>query len=210
VRKRDPVDSQLVTISERVRRWREAAGLTLQDLARRSELATSTVQKVETGQMIPSVAVLLKLANGLGRRAAEFVQESGGELEALHLRRDERSEIGVRGRMTVERLSADLVDSALEMWRVELAPGVSSGSRSGGWEGEALVVCEAGSVAFLLEDRRYDLEPGDSLHFKATIPHQWRNDGSAPARFTLTGTRPRQLRALIQGRIASAGARQAS
>ena len=61
------IEGELAAISGRVRRWREEKGLTLQQLAERSDLAPSTVQKVETGQMIPSVAVLLKLARGLGR-----------------------------------------------------------------------------------------------------------------------------------------------
>ena len=65
----DPgIDGELARITARIRRWREQAGLTLQELAKRSGLATSTVQKVETGQMIPSVAVLLKLSHGLGSR----------------------------------------------------------------------------------------------------------------------------------------------
>ena len=62
------IDGELAQISRRIRRWREEKGLTLQQLAERSDLATSTVQKVETGQMIPSVAVLLKVARGLGRQ----------------------------------------------------------------------------------------------------------------------------------------------
>ena len=48
----DPsIDGEIARISARIRRWREDAGLTLQELAKRSGLATSTVQKVETGQM---------------------------------------------------------------------------------------------------------------------------------------------------------------
>ena len=55
---------------------------------------------------------------------------------------------------------------------------------------------------FRVGDREYPLEPGDALHFKASIPHFWRNDGDAPARFTVTGPLPRHFRAAMQRRLA--------
>ncbi len=185
-----------------MRRWREGAGLTLQELARRSGLATSTVQKIEKAQMVPSVAVILKLARGLHRRASELLYDGSDEVDVLHVREGERHPVGVPDKLRAERLSADLSEPALEMWRVTLYPGVSSGRDAIQYEGEELVVCEAGAVTFRVGDREYPLEPGDALHFKASIPHFWRNDGDAPARFTVTGTLPRHFRAAMQRRLA--------
>ncbi len=200
------IDSELAQISRRVRSFREEANLTLQQLAERSGVATSTIQKVETEQMIPSVAVILKIARGLGRRAAELVHDAGDDLEILHLRAAERHPIGQRDKLLVERLSGDLFEPSLETWRVTLHPGVSSGSDSIQYEGEELVVCERGTVTFRVAERDYVLRAGDTLHFKASLPHRWRNDGDAPARFTVTGTLPRKFRAVMHGRVARAAA----
>ena len=193
------VDDELALISRRIREARERAGLTLQELARQSGVATSTIQKVETEQMIPSVAVVLKIARGLGVRTAELVSQASEDLEAVHLRAGERHPVG-KGGLLVERLSGDLFEPALEMWRVELHPGVSSGREPIHYGGEEIVVCEAGSVTLRLGEQAYALEPGDSLHFKASIPHVWRNDGERVARFTVTGTIPRKFRAATRGR----------
>ena len=203
------VEGEIARIGRRVRSWREADGLTLQELARRSGLATSTVQKIEKAQMVPSVAVILKLARGLHRRASELLYDGSDEVEVLQLRKGERHAVGVSGKLRVERLSADLSEPALEMWRVTLYPGISSGRDAIEYEGEELVVCEAGAVTFRVGEQEYRLEPGDTLHFKASIPHVWRNDDDAPARFTVTGTLPRHLRAAMQRRLAvvSQGAR---
>jgi transcriptional regulator with XRE-family HTH domain len=201
----DPIDVEVARIRRRIRSWREEKGFTLQDLAERSELATSTVQKIETGQMIPSVAVLLKLARGLGRRATELIHDGGYDATVLHSRARDRHVIRVRRKMAVERMSADLASPALEMWRLTLQPGTSSGSEPISYEGEELVVCEEGVVTFAVGDRDFALEPGDSLHFKASIPHSWRNDGKAPTRFTLTGTLPEIFRGLMQQRVAAGG-----
>ena len=200
------VDEELARISQRIRDWREEAGLTLQELARKSGVATSTIQKVETEQMIPSVAVILKIARGLGRRAADLVHDAGDELEIIHLRARERHAIGTEGELLVERLSGDLFDPALEMWRVTLHPGVSSGRDAIHYEGEEIAVGERGAVTFRVAEREYVLRSGDTLHFKASLPHSWRNDGESVARFTVTGTLPRKFRAVMQRRLSGVAA----
>lgn len=197
------IEDELARINQRVRQWREEKGLTLQQLAERSELAPSTVQKVETGQMIPSVAVLLKLARGLGRRMTELVHDADYERDLVHLRADQRTPLGVEGKMVVERLSADLADPALEMWRVTVHPGVSSGRAPIQFEGEELVLCERGQVVFRVGDEETRLRAGDSLHFKASLPHSWHNASRSPARFLIVGTLPQQLRRAIQRRVAA-------
>lgn len=194
---------ELGQISARVRRWREAAGLTLQELARRSGVATSTIQKVETGQMVPSVAVLLKVARGLGRRPSELIHDGSDEVEVVLLRAAERHPVGVKGKLVVERLTGELADPRLETWRVTLHPGQSSGESSIQFEGEELVVCEEGQVVFRVGGEDHRLGPGDVLHFKARHPHSFRNESRRVARFTVTGTLPVRFREAMQSRIAS-------
>jgi transcriptional regulator with XRE-family HTH domain len=189
----DLIDAELFRISLRIRERRDAKGLTLQELAVRSGVATSTIQKVETAQMIPSVAVILKIARGLGLSAADLVSDGGDGSTAIHLRAQDRHSIGLADKMQVERLAADLVDSAVDMWRVTLQ-----------YEGEELIVCEQGCVTFRVGEREHRLNVGDSLHFRASIPHGWRNDGDCAARFTITGTQPGRFRVLLHESVAGA------
>lgn len=197
------VDEQIARISRRLRRWREDDALTLQELAERGGLATSTVQKVETGQMMPSLAVLLKLARGLGRPVTELLEDGELEVDVFHSKACERQSVGRGGSLVVERLSGNLQRPSLETWQVTLEPGASSGSDPIQYEGEELVVCESGFVTFRVGEAEYALQAGDSLHFKASIAHSWYNDGSQPARFTITGTLPLLFRSLMQSRVAT-------
>jgi transcriptional regulator with XRE-family HTH domain len=201
------VDTELARIGQRVRESREEQGLTLQELARRSGVATSTIQKVETTQMIPSVAIVMKIARGLGARVATLLDDDDGgpDLEIVHLRPDERHPVGSPGLLEVERLSGDVTEPELETWRVTLHPGMSSGGDSFQYQGEELVICEEGVVTFSVGQGEYALEAGDTLHFKASLAHAWRNDGEVPARFTVTGTLPQQFRAVMQARVAAGG-----
>jgi transcriptional regulator with XRE-family HTH domain len=203
------IDAEVSKISQRIRRWREEKGLTREELGARAGLATSTVHKVETGQMIPSVAVLLKLAHGLGRRPTEIIQDSEQDAAVSVVRAADREQVGFDQRMTVERISGDLFDPALEMWRVHLHPGFGSGRRPIQYDGEGLIVSEKGRLTVRVADEEYLLGPGDSLHFKANLPHSWRNDGRAIVRFTIMGTLPKELRALLHRRVAQAAQRPA-
>ncbi len=84
------MSEDLVRVSERLRRGRAEAALSLQALAKRSGVAASTIQKIERRQMVPSIAVLLKVAHGLGRRPSEFLDEHAPEREIVLTRAAER------------------------------------------------------------------------------------------------------------------------
>lgn len=195
------IDAELQGIASRVRRWRDAAGFTLQELARRSSVAASTIQKVESFQMVPTIGVLLKIARGLDRAPSELVRDTTDELEVVHLRPEERHPVGVREHMLVERLVGDLFDAQLEVWRVTHQPGSGSGRGLIRFDGEGLIVCEEGAVTFRVGDTEYPLEAGDTLHYKATHPHGWRNEGDVPTRFLIIGTLPRALRSALHTRL---------
>lgn len=199
----DAVDEQIERISRRIRRWRSDEDLTLSQLAERGGLATSTVQKVETGQMMPSLAVLLKLAHGLGRHVAELLDDDDPCVDAFHSKRCEREELRSGARLVAERLSGNIARSALETWQVHLEPGASSGSDPICYDGEQIVICQAGVVTIRLDRTEYALHEGDSLHFRAGIPHAWLNRGDVPARFSITGTMPVLFRSLMQTQFAS-------
>lgn len=199
-----PVEAELAEIARRIRQWRADSGLTLHKLAQRSGVATSTIQKVETLQMVPSVAVLLKIARGLGRSAGDFVGGGAPATRVAHLPSSSRRAIESR-RMVVERLSGDLSDVEIELWRVTLQPGASSGGEPYAYDGEELIAVETGTLFVQLGGDRFVLGPADTLHFKADQRHRWRNDGDEPARFVVVGTRPAPLRSTLGLGIKSSG-----
>lgn len=195
------VDEALCEIARRVRRWREEQGLSLQELATRSDVAASTIQKIETEQMVPSVAVLLKVARGLSRRPAELVGDEPEPNEVVVLRAKQHPTIASGREMRVERLSGDLFDPAIELWRIHLQPGRGSGKGAYAYDGDEVVICEEGSVAYEVAGEEYLLRVGDTLHFKAALPHHWWNPGDTPARFIVAGSYPKGLRSKLHRQV---------
>lgn len=193
----EALEAEIQSIARRVRRWRDEAELTLNELAQRSGVATSTIHKIESFQMVPSIAVLLKIARGLNRSARDFVSDSPPAERVRHLPAGKRQHAGSSRTVLVERLSGDLVDPEVEMWRVTVQPGCGSGREALAYRGEELVLCEEGEVHVTVGEERYRLGPGDVLHFKASTPHSWRNDGDRPARFLVLGTLASAVREVL-------------
>jgi transcriptional regulator with XRE-family HTH domain len=82
----------LSDMAKQIRGCRMEEGLTLQQLSTRSGVAASTIHKVESGQMVPTVAILLKIARGLGRRPDELVRDQATLENAAELAASEPSE----------------------------------------------------------------------------------------------------------------------
>lgn len=195
------VDADVARLARRIRAWREEAGLSLAELAARSGVARSTIHKIETLQMVPTIAVLLRVARGLDRSPAELVSDEEPDRVVAVLPAGGRQVLGSASGVMVERLSGDLTDPQLEAWRVVLAPGHGSGEVPLDYDGEELLVGEEGELEVEVQGERIRIGPGDVLHLKASLPHRWRNGGRRPAQFVVVGTVPAALRAAIARRV---------
>jgi len=193
------MEEELEEVARRLRAWRDEAGLTLQQLAERCGVATSTIQKIETRQMVPTIAVLLKIAAGLGRRASDFVRSEDSRYDVHHNTMASRTRFGDGKAVEVERLVGDLHGSSLEAWRVRHAPGAGLFREGFHFRGELLIICERGELCVRVEGKEFTLATGDSLHFKAELPHGWENRGNEPVELIVVGQLPPALRAVLEG-----------
>jgi len=182
---------EMEMIAARVKRWREEARLTLQQLADRSGVSPSTIHKLENNQTVPTVTVFLKIAEGLGRLPSELLASAASAGDVICTRPDERLTIDDLEGTRLQKLANDLVNPELEMWRAVIQPGVGSDIAVLQEEGEMIVLCEEGELTFGIGGKDYVLKPGDSLHTKASIRHTWRSSGDVPAVSIFALCRPR-------------------
>jgi transcriptional regulator with XRE-family HTH domain len=197
---------ELKRVSDRMRRWREDEGWSLAHLATRSGVAASTIQKIERQQMVPTIAVLLKIAGGLGRRAAEFVDDETDALEVIHQPQSERKSIADGRGGRIERISGELIDPACEAWRVVHAPGGGI-DRSVHFDGEQLLLCESGTLTVTIDETEYELSAGGTLHWKGQLAHSWSNEGDIPTQFLIIGTLPQGMHGIFTARSLPRGRR---
>ena len=199
------IEAYLDGIAARLRAWRAAEGLTLQQVAAMSRLAASTIQKIERRQMVPTVTVLFKIARGFGRSPAELIDDVAVPREVVHRRAAARTPGA-----SAEHLTGQLADPRLSLWRVSVAPGQGGSAPHLGPRGELLILCESGRLAAHVGEQDYTLVAGDSLHCKTRAGLAWRALGDEPAALVVIGTAVLGLEQVLGGeRVSRAGSSSA-
>lgn len=172
-------------LSAIVRRLRQQAGLTLQELGRRSKLSSSALSKIENGQMSPTYDTIQRLADGLDIDVAElFLGQTGGRTGSRLT--VTRQGMGVRQRTaqyTYEMLCADIARkqfvpllTTIQAHTMAEFPGLVTHA------GEEFVFVLRGRVTVMTEHYApLTLEPGDSCYFDSTMGHALLSAGAEEA-----------------------------
>ena len=170
-------------MAEKFARAREEAGLSLRELAKRAGLSASTVLKVERSQLIPSVAVCIRLADALNRKVSFFFEEGDATDDVRFIPKGTGRIAATPGiRVLTEVIAEPLINPRMEAFFVTLEPGADSGREAPiVYRGEEIVIGVNGSVRFHMRGGARLVERGDTLHFKGDIPHRWENAGPGPA-----------------------------
>jgi transcriptional regulator with XRE-family HTH domain len=181
-------DSDDEVLARRVRSVREEEGWTLQELAKRCGVAVSTIQKIETSQMVPTLSVLSKLASGLQRRVSFLIGEDAADVEIVYRRASDRRSVQAQNQVRIESLAGELRDPEFDAYEFFIPPGQGSGPEMVTHQGDELYLCLRGRIELVVGDRIFELQVGDSVHFKSIVPHRWRNLGNGEARMILIST----------------------
>lgn len=199
------MDEDLKRIASRIRSWRNEARLTLQQLGDRSAVSASTIHKIENLQTVPTIAVLLKVAHGLGRRPSELLAEVEVGEQVSILRRDDRPRAQLGDGGELEHLIGMIPRSQLDIWRIRLEPGIGVGMPgTDAWQfhGEVALLVEEGSVEAILGSQTFEIGRGDSMHFDPSLPHRWFASGGKPAVVVVVAILPDRVQADLANRIA--------
>ena len=187
------VERYLDRIAGRVRDWRGSMGMTLQQVAARSGVAASTIQKVESQQMVPTIAVLFKIARGLGHSPVDLLDDSFGLGDVVH-GADPKSQLE-SGRPV--HITGEMLDAQFSTWRVVHAPGQGLVAPGLGPRGEVLILCQKGQLEATVGDQSFLLQPGESLHCKTRKGFGWRAVGHESAEFTVIGSETSDIDRLL-------------
>lgn len=159
-------------IAQRLRSMRNQLGLTLRQVAERTDLSASYVSSVENGYIRPSVSGLLKLSQVYGANILSFYEPSPEPRRRLV--KSGEAEVIAMGYPGVGVALLTPHDGAIELHLFELAPGASSGG-SYRHEGDEFWYVLAGTLGVWLEDEFFRLEAGDCLAFASTDQHRFAN-----------------------------------
>ncbi|GAA4543649.1 helix-turn-helix domain-containing protein [Amycolatopsis samaneae] len=155
-------------LAANLRALREQAGLSLSELARRSDIAKGTLSQLESGAGNPTIETVFSLSNALEVPVSSLLTERA-DPDVVLVRSaglDVLSSNAVDLRM-LRRM--DVTDTVFELYDQRVRPGEVQ--RSAGHPGTEHVVVTAGRLRVGPPDSPYELGPGDYVCFPARGPH---------------------------------------
>ncbi len=163
-------------IGRKLKTTRLKNDMTIQDLAERSHVSSNMISRIERGLTIPSVEILIKLADAFGMSINFFVEEAERGSTVVLTRKGKGEPIFFfEDKHQITSLSQGLRDPGFAVFYDTLEVGCSSGEGEMVHVGEEFALVQKGRMRFWVDNEVYLLEEGDSLTFKAALPHRWEN-----------------------------------
>jgi transcriptional regulator with XRE-family HTH domain len=163
-----------------VKALREAAGLSLRDLAERSGVSAPMLSQVERGETSPTLTLAARIAAGLELRLSQLLRLDEGDAVTIVRPSQRRRGGNARRGHRFETLTADAPGQRALLALHTLAPGGATGAADDppmhepGSRETALV--ERGAATLICDGQRYDLHEGDCVTFDADLPHHFKNN----------------------------------
>jgi transcriptional regulator with XRE-family HTH domain len=159
------------TVAQRLRETRQASGVSLSELARRSGVAKATLSQLEQGNGNPTLTTLFTLATSLGMTLGDLIAEPA---HAMHLVRAAEGPIVARPAVNaryIDRIPAG--PGLIEVYMLHVEPGRDEDSQPHApGVTEHLFVFRGPLVAGPSTDP-VTLEAGDYLSFPGDRPHRY-------------------------------------
>jgi transcriptional regulator with XRE-family HTH domain len=170
-----------VLIGKKLKATRLGKGLTIQELTQLSGVSANMVSRIERGLTVPSVKILMKLATALGMSIGYFVEEAEKSSTVVLTRKGQGEPIFFyKDKQQISSLTQGLRDPSFAVLHDILEKGCESGGGHMVHSGEEFVMVLSGRLEFTIQSDNYILDSGDSLSFKASLPHLWRNLKNGP------------------------------
>lgn len=180
----EPTDADALTrrVGERLHALRRARGYSLDQLAALTGVSKGTLSQIEGGNTNPTLAVLWRIADGLGLPFSSLLGADGSE-RAVVVRKADVAPIRANGGAFESRLlSPGRALGDVELYELRLAPRAAHDAEPHAPGTRESVVVLAGVLRVRVGDGSHDLAAGDALSFVADVPHRYENPGRAEAR----------------------------
>ena len=168
-------------IGGNVRKLRKQQRLSLETLARRSQVSRAMLSQIERGRSTPTIGVLWKIAGALAAPISAFLSEDREESVWLLPVASAKRLFSKDGRFCSRALFPFDQPRRVEFYELRLkSRGEEAASPHPSGTLENLVV-NRGEVEIIIAENRYALTAGDAIQFVADVAHTYRNVGQMEA-----------------------------
>lgn len=176
-------------VGELIKEVRTKNNMTLKDVSLETGLSIGYLSQLERGKTSVAHDTLKKVAKALHEEMSYFMQQPKVKKKAV-MRSYEREILRMEGSSIIEYGMTNMADSGEMLPKlVEILPQKEvEESLTYPHEGEEFVYILEGILTLQIEEDICDLYPGDSAHYKSTIPHNWSNQTNKMVKFITINT----------------------
>jgi transcriptional regulator with XRE-family HTH domain len=168
-------------IGRRLKELRRSRGLTLTQLAERTNLSVGSLSQVERGLVSPTIRTVYAVSTALGVSPAWIIDPDSVKAQdpdGPYIVRSTRRKPFFNRNGVTKHLATPEVEARYTGFIVTLEPNGSSGDEQYTHAGEEIGLVLSGSLILEIEDKTYRVNTGDSFAFPSSMAHRFYNDTS--------------------------------
>jgi transcriptional regulator with XRE-family HTH domain len=178
----EPLDALSRHLGTRVKHLRQQRNWSLEELAQASGVSRSMLSQIEREQVNPTLAVTFRIARAFGMALGELVEAPGATSSVTVIRASDRayhyrSDKDCR----IRTLSPLNLEKDVEFYEVQLQPGGALRSAAHYAGTREFLTVQKGQVRIDSGQDSDILDPGDSVTYRADVPHAITNLGRGEA-----------------------------
>jgi transcriptional regulator with XRE-family HTH domain len=178
VREPDDISQHLC---DRVRELRRQKGWTLEQLSTACGVSRSMLSQIERNQANPTLAVAFRIAQAFGMSLGRLVDAPGSASRIDVVRKADQAYDDGGELVKIRTLSPLHLEKDVEFYELTLRPGGALISEAHFQGVREVLTVGRGSVEITCGDDHVTLNPGDSAHYAADVPHSITNTGKQDA-----------------------------
>ena len=167
---------EVVPVAQRVKDLRTRQNLSLEQFSWISDIDVDRLAAIEDRRILPDAVTIVKIARAF-RIETGYLLGERSDFRYTVVRKKDRRNITRHAAGAADRpnyhyqsLASGVSGKNMEIFLVTLTPDAGN-DRPSVHDGEEFLMVTEGSVKVILDDREETLEEGDSIYFRARIPH---------------------------------------
>jgi transcriptional regulator with XRE-family HTH domain len=172
-------------LARRLRSLRQERGWSLEVLAERSGVSRATLSRIENNEVSPTAAVTGRLCAAMGLTMSRLFSLVEEEFQPLVARAEQLVWRGHDGHFTRRSVSPPATTLRAEVLECELEPGVDIEYDPARGGREHHLVLLTGALTMTVDERSYDMKPGDCLRYRLAGVSRFQTPKSRGARYLL-------------------------
>jgi transcriptional regulator with XRE-family HTH domain len=166
-------------VGEKIRQLRENKGISIEELARESQISVKLVKKLENEAVIPSLSPLLKIAKVLNVRLGTFLDDAPQTGPVVVKSGKSENVMRFSGKNTNLKdstlefysLASGKTDRHMEPFLIDVHPPENEDYQLSSHEGEEFIFVMSGEIEVLYGKETYLVSEGDSIYYDSVVPH---------------------------------------